>query len=822
MRASTRLASLFAAAWILVVPARAQAAGHPAAAIEKTGSGLVLAPTPHPPLPAEPGAFWIAPEPRATASPALERLAAGVALVRAGRHDAALTELALAKPLEPPAEDYRAYYMAVAALRLERAEAARQQFAALAARSQAGSLADAALLGQAEAASAAGDHAQALQLYERLIARTPMNADQVWFQLGEAARRAGNRARAVVAFQHVLEAHPLSRYAPQSLTSLSALEPPGPLSPGTTQHRTALSRAERLFEARRFEEARVVFERLHRYAGSADRDRLALRMAACDYSTRRYAAARAALRAHTGQGPHQAEARFYDLMAARGLGATGEFERLAAGLIERFGTSAWAQEALDTLASHRIRQGRDDEADVLLRRLLTAFPSGRFAERAAWKVGWRAFRSGNPGEAASVFEEAAARFPRSDYRPAFLYWSARAREALGDAQTAASRDALVRADYRHTYYGGLVEAAPGRPGGPVSPPATPSSLSATAPAQTPIPTAPLIRLLLSAGLYDDALTEIRFAQHRWGDSPALQATTGLALHLKGDLLAGARAVKRAWPQFLGPQGAALPPELAAVVYPVGYWSRIRDHAARHQLDPYLVAALIAQESGFVPDIRSSAKATGLMQLMPATAQRYAKKVGLTGYAPAQLERPEVNLRLGTAYFADLVREFGEVHLALASYNAGESRVRRWLAERPGLTRDVFVDDIPFPETREYVKKILNGAENYRRVYGNRAAVFAADPDRAIPGAASKRPGTAGPGPAPNTSAAARPPTKGAPGAVKKPSAAHPVPSSAGKRPAAGPATRRAGAAANTRPKPAQKSAAGSRPSSQADPHTAPR
>ena len=82
-----------------------------------------------------------------------------------------------------------------------------------------------------------------------------------------------------------------------------------------------------------------------------------------------------------------------------------------------------------------------------------------------------------------------------------------------------------------------------------------------------------------------------------------------------------------------------------------------------------------------------------------------------------LTTAETNIRMGTAYFADLVKQFGGVHLALASYNAGESRVARWMAERPGVERDEFIDDIPFPETQNYVKKILGTAEDYRRLYG---------------------------------------------------------------------------------------------------------
>jgi soluble lytic murein transglycosylase len=178
-------------------------------------------------------------------------------------------------------------------------------------------------------------------------------------------------------------------------------------------------------------------------------------------------------------------------------------------------------------------------------------------------------------------------------------------------------------------------------------------------------------------------------------------------------------MRRAYPQFLAAGGENLPRELLSVIFPVGYWDLIRKHAAERQLDPYLVAALVAQESTFVPDIRSSANAVGLMQLLPSTAKQYARALKLK-FSSSLLTNPETNIRMGTAYLADKVKEFGDIHLVLASYNAGERAVRRWMSERPSLARDEFIDDIPFPETQNYVKKILGTAEDYRRLYGGEA------------------------------------------------------------------------------------------------------
>ncbi len=129
---------------------------------------------------------------------------------------------------------------------------------------------------------------------------------------------------------------------------------------------------------------------------------------------------------------------------------------------------------------------------------------------------------------------------------------------------------------------------------------------------------------------------------------------------------------------------------------------------------------MAQESTFVRDIKSHAGAYGLMQMMPSTGRQYARKLKLR-YSLRLLTTPETNIRMGTMYLADKIREFGSVHLALASYNAGETPVRRWMREYPDLPQDEFIDSIPYPETQQYVKRLLGTAEDYRRLYGELTA-----------------------------------------------------------------------------------------------------
>ena len=226
-----------------------------------------------------------------------------------------------------------------------------------------------------------------------------------------------------------------------------------------------------------------------------------------------------------------------------------------------------------------------------------------------------------------------------------------------------------------------------------------------------------------------------FAQRTWGDSALVHATLAWVFNRQGDLLHGIQSMKRAYPQYMMEEGGRLPVEVLRVIFPMDYWTIIKRHAPANDLDPYLVAALINQESAFDAAAKSGANAIGLMQLLPSTGRQYARLLQVRGYSTAALTRPEINVQLGTAHFSSLVKRYGAVHYALASYNAGEGRVVAWTADRQGLDVDEFIDDIPFPETQGYVKRILGIAEDYRRLYANEADAAAATIHRAQPSAA---------------------------------------------------------------------------------------
>jgi len=221
------------------------------------------------------------------------------------------------------------------------------------------------------------------------------------------------------------------------------------------------------------------------------------------------------------------------------------------------------------------------------------------------------------------------------------------------------------------------------------------------------------RLLANAGLNDYVAREIA-ADPDFGAASALVEAQVYASY--GDTFRSLRAAKRAIPYSSLAAIPAIPLVYWRILFPEPWWSTIKAESAKNNLDPYLVASLIRQESEFDPTAVSYANAWGLMQLLPTTGKQMAHAEGLTRFQTYQLLDPATNLRLGTRYLRQMMDKFGGVQeYALAAYNAGDGRVVDWEAAGPYRGMDEFVESIPITQTREYVQSILRNEEIYRAI-----------------------------------------------------------------------------------------------------------
>lgn len=161
----------------------------------------------------------------------------------------------------------------------------------------------------------------------------------------------------------------------------------------------------------------------------------------------------------------------------------------------------------------------------------------------------------------------------------------------------------------------------------------------------------------------------------------------------------------------------MPPALERLAHPIPYWHLILPIAKERGVDPLLFTALLRQESGFDPTARSSAGASGLAQIMPSTGEAIAEGLGRTHWKSEDLFKADVNIEFGLVYLADQLAAYqGQVFPALAAYNAGPGAVTDWMSELNDGDPDVFVERIPYPETREYVQRVYANYSQYERLY----------------------------------------------------------------------------------------------------------
>ncbi|GIW42305.1 MAG: hypothetical protein KatS3mg076_2882 [Candidatus Binatia bacterium] len=376
--------------------------------------------------------------------------------------------------------------------------------------------------------------------------------------------------------------------------------------------------------------------------------------------------------------------------------------------LRRFPAHELAADAWYALGRIAESKGRFGEARRFYERTLASRPSARLREEAGWRIGWVLYRAGRWVEASRAFGQAARRGSSGA-----LYWQARALERSGKRGDAVRLFARLVRESPHDYYAWLGELRLGLGSAP----------------RTGTPPGPLPDLEPPPGLPDYHLRRYRiwrrwnFREFAWEELAALRRAARtrseilyvLVESLASDDYPGAWALVRRLDGGLG----SLPAELGLRLrYPLAFWDVVRREAERHDLDPFLVLALIRQESFFDPRAHSPADARGLMQLLPTVAAEEGAAAGLGSEVTAKLDDPEINVALGVRHLRrQLDRWKGDVVKALASYNGGWPAVERWVARFGDLELDEFVESITYRETRDYVKRVLTHYRAYRAYYG---------------------------------------------------------------------------------------------------------
>jgi soluble lytic murein transglycosylase len=158
-----------------------------------------------------------------------------------------------------------------------------------------------------------------------------------------------------------------------------------------------------------------------------------------------------------------------------------------------------------------------------------------------------------------------------------------------------------------------------------------------------------------------------------------------------------------------------PPWWRKLSNPLGFTKEIAAASKRYHVDPYLITAVIRAESSFDPDVRSNKGALGLMQVMPSTAEYVVRRRGW-GASGMNLRKPKSNIDIGTYYLKYLIDKYGVLEYSLAAYNGGEANMDKWLKRAGSRRRARVLASIPYPETRAFVRKVLETRDTYRALY----------------------------------------------------------------------------------------------------------
>ena len=335
-----------------------------------------------------------------------------------------------------------------------------------------------------------------------------------------------------------------------------------------------------------------------------------------------------------------------------------------------------------------------------------------------WNLGWTYTLWGRDADALKTFDRYIARYPDGDWKTNSLFWSAK----IHDRNTRpAERDAKARqlvAEYPVSYYAYRVRELWPAPVANVGP-ARSETFPDLAAELARVDDARLVtvRELEEIDLNRAAAREMKLIAAKHAANPGVQFRLADVYVRGGEPFKANGVLQRTFRQVVRHGGANVPSRFWEILFPLAYWDTIQQEAQRRNLDPYLVASIIRQESGFEPATVSNAGAVGLMQIMPEEASRIASAGGLGAVTRADLFDPTKNIAVGAAEYSQKLALWKGNHvLAIASYNAGERAVGTWIEKTPVDDHDLFVESIPYAETRLYVKTVSRNRHEYRRIY----------------------------------------------------------------------------------------------------------
>ena len=667
---------------------------------------------------------------------ALARFTLGVSAFEQKDYASAAENLELARAGLPKLKDYTSYYLAAARVAAKDMAGIGRDLAPFDELAAPSPLDGKARLLEAQAFSDAGrvqDAAGVLAAHREALPQPEGD-----LALGQAYRALGDSANAIKYLQQVYYWYPDTQEAAASSDALAALRQSMGAQYPVAPPKLRLTRIQKWIAAREYGRARAELRGMEDEFTGSERDVARVRagaLEALEGSTWRAAKYLRGLSVSDSEA--DAERLYYLVYCARKADdESGMMD--AVDRLNHHPQSPWRLKALVLAGNRYLLQNRADRYEPLYRAAYESFPGESDAAYCQWKVAWNAYLR-RRADAADLLREHLTRFPDSSKASAALYFLGRMAENSHDVSAAAGFYHEILQRFPNFYYALLARdriskaeleqpAVSGQTAeflqGLTLPTRKPAeSRTATAATERRIARA---RLLATAGFPDWAEAELRFGA-RTDAQPFLMAIE--LARRAGDPHQAIRAVKSISPDYLTLSFENTPQRFWQLLFPMPWKRTLVAQAQTRNLDPFMVAGLIRQESEFNPNAVSPAKAYGLTQVLPSTGRKMARQAGIRRFRTSMLLQPEVNLKLGISYLRGMLTEWnGKWEEALASYNAGKSRVDEWLTWADYREPAEFVETIPFTETREYVQAIMRNADLYRRLYGGKPLSVAMDDD----------------------------------------------------------------------------------------------
>jgi soluble lytic murein transglycosylase len=377
---------------------------------------------------------------------------------------------------------------------------------------------------------------------------------------------------------------------------------------------------------------------------------------------------------------------------------------------------------LNTFAIRYMLDSEIEKSRFWWNRLLSHFPKHELAAAAAWRLAWSNLQQNNTKKALTYLKQGLkTRIYNSEMKAKLLYWQGKLQQSAGRPDLAKKSFTKLLLRQPNTYYGMRLLSAKDIPE---------SILKVAKSRQTKLyaePTEPLskktkkllkrIEFLFDIAEPEQALKELFAGMGRFKNSSRNWHVSHM-LHRRGEHHALLRIFANYYlPRMISLEVGEYP--LWELAYPRPYWSQLKNFANQAGIDPYFALAIMREESHFDPHALSSSKAIGLMQLMPATAKAVAKRIKIKLTGKAEIFDPELNTRLGTLYLGRLSNKFkSELIYTAGGYNAGPRNMSKWINRWNGKSLDVFVEQIPFKETRNYVKRVYRSYKLYKQIYSS--------------------------------------------------------------------------------------------------------